>query len=88
MDKLQIKASTIARTVVLFLALANQVMVAFGWSPIELDEESVYTLVSTVVTIVTAVWAWWENNSFTQAAIKADKVLEEEKANGTIHPVS
>lgn len=88
MEKLQIKASTIARTVVLFLALANQVMVAFGWSPIEIDEDSVYTLVSTVVTIVTAVWAWWENNSFTQAAIKADKVLEEEKTNGTIHPVS
>lgn len=88
MDKLQIKASTIARTVVLFLALANQVMVAFGWSPIDIDEDSVYTLVSTVVTLVTAVWAWWENNSFTQAAIKADKVLEEEKANGTVHPVS
>lgn len=88
MDKLQIKASTIARTVVLFLALANQVMIAVGWSPIEIDEDSVYTLVSTVVTIVTAVWAWWENNSFTQAAIKADKVLEEEKANGTVHPVS
>lgn len=88
MEKLQIKASTIARTVVLFLALANQVMVACGWSPIELDEESVYTLVSTVVTIITAIWAWWENNSFTQAAIKADKVLEEEKTNGTTDSVS
>ena len=88
MEKLQIKASTIARTVVLFLALANQVMVAFGWSPIDIDEDSVYTLVSTIVTLVTAVWAWWENNSFTQAAIKADKVLEEEKTNGTVDRVS
>lgn len=88
MEKLQIKASTIARTVVLFLALANQVMVAFGWSPIEIDEDSVYTLVSTVVTLVTAVWAWWENNSFTQAALKADKVLMEEKTNGTTDFVS
>ena len=87
MEKLQIKASTIARTVVLFLALANQVMVAFGWSPIEIDEDSVYTLVSTVVTIVTAVWAWWKNNSFTQAALKADEVLKEEKTSGTSDPV-
>lgn len=88
MEKLQIKVSTIARTVVLFLALANQIMVACGWSPIEIDEDSVYTLASTIATIVTAIWAWWENNSFTQAAIKADKVLEEEKANGTVLPLS
>lgn len=88
MEKLQIKASTIARTVVLFIALANQVMVALGWSPINIDEESIYTLISTIVTLVTAIWAWWENNSFTQAAIKADKVLEEEKSNGTTDPVS
>ena len=88
MEKLQIKASTIARTVVLFLALANQVMVSFGWSPIDIDEDSVYTLVSTVVTLITAIWAWWENNSFTQAALKADEVLKEEKSSGTITPVS
>jgi SPP1 family holin len=88
MDKLPIKAGTIARTVVLFLALANQVMVACGWSPIEIDEESVYTLVSTVATIVTAIWAWWENNSFTQAALKADEVLKEEQTHGTTDPVS
>lgn len=88
MDKLHVKVSTIARTVVLFLALANQIMVACGWSPIEIDEDSVYTLASTIATIVTAIWAWWENNSFTQAAIKADKVLEEEKANERVLPLS
>jgi SPP1 family holin len=88
MENMTIKADTIARTIVLFLALANQVMVAIGWSPIELEEESVYVLVSTVATIVTAIWAWWKNNSFTKAAIKADKVLEEEKANGTGHTIS
>lgn len=85
MENLHVKADTIARTVVLFLALANQVMVAVGWSPIELDENNVYTLVSTIATLVTAVWAWWKNNSFTKAAIKADEVLKEEKTSGTIH---
>lgn len=85
MENLHVKADTIARTVVLFLALANQVMVALGWSPIEIEESNVYTLVSTVATIATAIWAWWKNNSFTKAAIKADEVLKEEKTNGTIH---
>lgn len=88
MENLHVKADTIARTVVLFLALANQVMLSLGWSPIEVDEDNVYTLISTVATLVTAVWAWWKNNSFTKAAIKADEVLKEEKVNGTIHSVS
>lgn len=88
MDKLPIKGSTIARTIVLFIALANQVMVTFGWSPIDIDEDSIYTLVSTVVTLVTAIWAWWENNSFTQAALKADEVLKKEQNSGTIDSVS
>ena len=88
MENLHVKANTIARTIVLFLALANQVMVAVGWSPVELEEESVYTLVSTIATLVTAIWAWWKNNSFTKAAIKADKVLEEEKARVTTDSVS
>lgn len=87
MENMHVKADTIARTVVLFLALANQVMVAFGWSPIEIEENNVYTLVSTVATIVTAVWAWWKNNSFTKAAMKADEVLKEEKLNGTTNIV-
>lgn len=88
MENLHVKADTIARTVVLFLALANQVMVACGWSPVAIEEDSVYTLVSTIATLVTAVWAWWKNNSFTQAAIKADNVLKEEKTNGRIDCVS
>lgn len=83
MEKMRVKGDTIARTVVLFLALANQVMIAFGWNPINIEEESVYTLISTLVTLIAACVAWWENNSFTQAALKADEVLKEEQSNGT-----
>ena len=42
----------------------------------------VYTGVSAVVATVAAVWAWWKNNSFTAAAVKADEVLKIEKAEG------
>lgn len=84
MDNLHVKADTIARTIVLFIALANQVMMVMGWTPVQIEEESVYTLISTIVTIAAAVWAWWKNNSFTKAAIKADEVLKEEKTNGAV----
>ena len=31
-------------------------------------------------TIVTAIIAWWKNNSFTQEAIEADKYLDQLRA--------
>lgn len=85
MENLHIKANTIARTIVLFIALANQVMMVMGWTPIDVEEEYVYNLISTIVTIIAAVWAWWKNNSFTKAALKADEVLKEEKTNGAVN---
>lgn len=76
----QVKTETIIRTVVLALALINQVLVACGKSPIPVDEESVTLLISTGATVIAAVWAWWKNNSFTQAAIKADEQLAKAKS--------
>lgn len=83
MENMKVKGDTIARTIVLFLALANQVMVAFGWTPIDIEEESVYILISTLFTLIASTVAWWKNNSFTKAALKADEVLKEEKNHGT-----
>ena len=74
-----VKPDTIIRTIVFFIALANQVLAIFGKEAIPITEDQVYQVVSLVVTIATAVWAWWKNNSFTKAAIEADKVLNELK---------
>ena len=85
MENTSVKVSTIIRTVVLALALINQLLVAFGCSPIPIEEQSVELLISTVATVVAAVWGWWKNNSFTKAAIRADEVLSvlktEKKSN-------
>lgn len=80
---MKVKGDTIARTIVLFLALANQIMVAFGVVPLDIAEDDVYTVCSTLATLITAIIAWWKNNSFTQAALKADEVLKEEKQGGS-----
>ena len=76
---MKISAGTIARTAVLFLALINQILTVFGLSVIDISDEAVTTLISTVFTIIAALAAWWKNNSFTQAALKADEVLRENK---------
>ena len=80
-NKLNITSGTIARTIILVLALLNQILTATGHSVINISDESVNTLISTGFTIVTAVIAWWKNNSFTQSALKADEVMRELKSN-------
>ena len=80
-NKLNITSGTIARTIILVLALLNQILTATGHSVINISDESVNTLISTGFTIVTAVIAWWKNSSFTQSALKADEVMRELKSN-------
>ena len=75
------KAETIARTVVLALALLNQVLAICGKGQIQIAENDIYQIVSLTFTAVAAVWSWWKNNSFTQNAIKADEYLNELKNN-------
>ena len=71
----KITAGTIARTICLALALINQVLVMTGHSIIPIEDGTVEVLVTNFATIVTALAAWWKNNSFTPKAIAADKQL-------------
>ncbi len=78
---MKISAGTVARTICLVLALINQILTATGHSMINIADDDINTLISTTFTIAAALAAWWKNNSFTKAALKADKVMKEEKAN-------
>jgi len=70
-----IPAATIARTVVLALALVNQLLSAAGKPVLPID--SVEQWVTAGLTTAAAIWAWWENNSFTPEAIRADELLDQ-----------
>lgn len=76
----KVKPETIIRTIVLALALANQALAIFGKEALPITEDEVYQAyqcITFVVTLITSVWAWWKNNSYTMAAIEADKYMEE-----------
>lgn len=73
---MKITPATIARTAVLALALANQVLSVAGLSPLPIDNATLKSWVTTGLTIAAAVWAWWKNNSFTPEAIRADELLK------------
>lgn len=76
---MKIRASTFARTAVLALALTNQILSAAGKSPLPIDSATLEHWVTTGLTTVAAVWAWWKNNSFTPEAIRADELMKEMK---------
>lgn len=79
MKNTNISAGTIARTIVLIVALVNTLLTAFGKNPLPFSDEEVYAGVSAVITVVVSLVAWWENNSFTKKAIEADAILIESK---------
>lgn len=76
-----VTTGTIARTIVLILALANQVLAMCGKQVLNIADDDIYQTVSLLFTIGASAAAWWKNNSFSQTALKADKVMAELKEN-------
>lgn len=77
-----ISAGTVARTAALLLALTNQVLSALGKPVLPIESATVEQLVTAGITTVAALIAWWKNNSFTAAALEADKTYDRLKAQG------
>ena len=81
---MKIAADTLARTIILALALINQVLAITGKSPIAIAEDDVYQLISVIFTIVTAIAAWWYNNDFTLAAIRGTELTRSLKESDRV----
>ncbi|MGN8914542.1 phage holin [Anaerofustis butyriciformans] len=75
-DLKNVSSGTIARTLFLFVSLVNSALGMFGFTSLDIDENTIYTVVTGLTTIVSAVLAFWKNNSFTKEAIEADKYRE------------
>ena len=72
-----VSGATLARTAVLALALINQILSALGKPVLPIESATVEQLVTAGITTVAALINWWQNNSFTQAAIHADELLDQ-----------
>lgn len=77
-----ISAGTVVRTACLLLALTNQLLSALGKPVLPIESETVEQLVTAGITSIAALVAWWKNNSFTTAALEADKTYDRLKAQG------
>lgn len=80
---MKVSTDTIIRTIVLVIALINQVLTSIGKNPLPFSDDVVYEAVTLAVTIGASAWAWWKNNSFTQNALQADEYLKELRNGGT-----
>ena len=72
----EISIGTIARTACLALALTNQLLSAAGKPMLPIEDSQLEQLVTSGLTVAASLAAWWKNNSFTPAAIKADADLK------------
>ena len=73
---MNVSIGTIARTACLALALTNQILSAAGKPVLPIEDSQLESLVTTGLTVAASLAAWWKNNSFTPAAIKADAALK------------
>ena len=70
----------IVRIIVSFITMINAFAATFGFSPIDVDENTIYTVVSFVAMLAAWVWGFWKNNNFTEAAKKAQEHLNNLKS--------
>lgn len=69
---------TFIRTIILFVALINQFLVASGLNPIPGSEDVWYEVISAILTFVTGTIAWFKNNYVTAKGLEQKDVLKKE----------
>ena len=78
MKKCKISPATLARTAALalvYITFIGSMLIATGHRVLPIESAELEQLVSTGLTIATALVSWWKNNSFTPEAIEADDFL-------------
>lgn len=77
-----VSVQTWARTIVLLLALISQLCVLLGKKSNAIDVDQRQEYVTYILTVIGSVWSWWKNNSFSEKAQKADKMLKGDDTDG------
>lgn len=73
---MKISKGTIARTVVLAVALINMVLTNTGHTVLPFTDNEINEVISDGFIVAASIVAWWKNNSFTQKAISADTTFK------------
>ena len=74
-----IKKETIIRTIVLIIAIINNILTLLGKNPLPYESEEVEQAVTIIITVIATLWAWWKNNSFTLPARIGDEEMNRQR---------
>jgi SPP1 family holin len=80
---MKISKSTIIRTILVFIVIINFILEKLGVDIIPADESLITMFVETFIEIAVIVVGFWKNNSYSQAAIRADEFLKELRSDET-----
>lgn len=72
-----VKKETLIRTIITAISMLNMILTMTGKNPLPFSEDELYIGLSAVAGLMSTVWSWWKNNSFSPEAIIADEYLEE-----------
>ncbi len=75
----KISVGTWVRGILSLISMVNMVLTAFGKTPVSVEYGELYTVISLIFTFVVGAVSYWKNNSFTSAAIEADKFMHEQR---------
>lgn len=72
-----VKPTVWVRILTLILSLLNLVAIElFDFKLLPYTDEEIYSGVSVLITVAISVYTTWKNNSFTEEAQEADKLIE------------
>jgi len=75
--------ATITRSIILIVALANQILVSAGYDRLPWADTTIGDTATYIITAVVSLWTWWKNNSITKNAQISDTVLSALKSGET-----
>lgn len=75
----RVSVGTWVRGVLSLVSIVNMALAAFGKTPLNIEYGELYTAISLIFAAAVGFASYWKNNSFTSAAIEADKFLHEQR---------
>lgn len=80
-----IKKETIIRTIVLIIAIINNILTLLGKNPFPYTADEIENAVAIIFTVLATLWAWWKNNSFTLPARLGDQEMERQRVKAKLY---
>lgn len=71
----------IIRILVSLVTFINMLASTFGFNPLPLEEDTIYTVVSAIAMLLSWIWGFWKNNNFTPESKQAQEMLDNLKVN-------